>query len=107
MNGKRIGTAHCPKCGMIDIAEVKDVTLYIGRGLSNPVASIICQKCSEQFMATVEWKSAWSFDQMGCRVIGFSRRTAEPITEDEVEDFAEAFDDHLEEFLSIVDTEES
>jgi hypothetical protein len=102
---KRIGTAICPDCGLIDIIEPDDVTIYMSRGLSLPKGQIKCSKCRVPFTCVVEWESAWRFDALGCEVIGFSKRATPIFNDNDISTFLTRFDGELDEFLSIIDSE--
>jgi len=102
---ERIGTANCPKCGIIDIFNPQQIVVYVGKGLAPPYVSISCSICNETFINRVTWDSAYVFDYMGCEVVGFSRRMSPPIKESEINLFMKKFDNYLEHFLNLVEEE--
>lgn len=103
---ERIGIANCPKCGDIELFDVAQLVIYMPEGIRKPHASICCTKCKETFIASLNWKSAYTFDEMGCKVVGFSKRTAGKIKHAEIREFMKDFDTYLERFLTIVYSEE-
>lgn len=75
------------------------------KGLAAPVMMIECEVCDQPFLARIKWEDAYSFDIAGCEVIGFSRRTATKITEEDIDKFMTDFDFHHNEFLGIIESE--
>lgn len=104
---QQIGSATCPICGLLEITDVDSVTVYMGKGISNPYIQVECQKCGNDFVATITWESAYIFDKIGCEVVGFSPATAEAFGEKDISVFMAFFNEQLEEFLNIIDYENS
>lgn len=102
---KKFGSSTCPNCGPIALIDPEKCRIYMPQGLVSPMMMIECSVCNQPFIAKLKWEDAYKFDSLGCEVIGFSRRTSEPATEDDIVEFMNDFDKHHYRFLDIIEAE--
>jgi ribosomal protein S27E len=97
--GEPIGEYLCDRCGKVEIHNCDNVVIIFPKGIDLPIAKVRCERCGGEVVSRLTWEEAILFDRAGAKVEGYSFVRGAPITEKDIEEFMNRFDDELSRFL--------